>query len=164
MKAHPEVGLHLRGAQGQAGLLILLGHRPKGRFRHIDDGGQDHDGQHNDGRQQAGAGAQIEPLLNGGHQHDHAHQAVHHGGNARQQLHRRADHGRQLRRGHLGQEHRRHQSDGHAHHNGSGGAVDRGEDKGKNAVLGPGGGVGGVPYLAEEELHQADLPDGRQAG
>jgi len=38
------------------------------------------------------------------------------------------------------------------------------EDKGKNAVLGPSGGVGGVPYLAEEELHQADLPNGGQAG
>ena len=36
---HPEVGLRLRGAQCQTGLLILPRHGLKGRLRHVDDGG-----------------------------------------------------------------------------------------------------------------------------
>ena len=54
-------------------------------------------------------------FADGRHQHDHAHQTVHHRRDARQQLHRRADHRRQLGRGHLGQKYGRHQAHRHAH-------------------------------------------------
>ena len=148
------------GSQGQAGLLILPGHRPQGRLRHVDDGGQHHNGQHQDGRQQTGAGPQGEGGADQGHQHDHAHQAVYHRRDARQQLHGGADHGGGPGRGQLCQEDGRHQADGHADDHGPGGAVYGGEDEGENAVLGPGGGVGGVPHLAEQEFEQTDLPDG----
>ena len=63
--------------------LIFLGHGPQRRLGHVDDGGQDHDGQHDDGREQARAGAEAEGILHGGHQHDHTHQAVDHGGDTR---------------------------------------------------------------------------------
>ena len=91
----PEHRLDVGGAQGQAGLLILLGHRVQGGLRHGDDGGQDHDGQHDDGgrtgwRRRAGR----RPPRTAGHQHHHADQAVDHRGDARQQVHRRADDGR----------------------------------------------------------------------
>ena len=163
MEADPEIGLRGGGPQGQAGLLILPGHRPQGRFRHVDDGGQHHNGQHQDGRQQTGAGPQGEGGADQGHQHDHAHQAVYHRRDARQQLHGGADHGGGPGRGQLCQEDGRHQADGHADDHGPGGAVYGGEDEGENAVLGPGGGVGGVPDLAEQEFEQADLADGGQA-
>lgn len=87
---HPEVRLDGGGAQGQRCLLVLRGHGPQGSLGDVDDRGQDHDGQHDDGRQEAGTGAQSEGLLDGRDQYDHAHQAVDHGGYACQQLHRRA--------------------------------------------------------------------------
>ena len=63
--------------------------------------------------------------------------------------------------GHLGEEHGHEEADGHADDDGAGGAVDGGEDHGQDAELGllrRGG-----PLLAEEEVRQADLPDGGQA-
>ena len=164
MKAHPEIGLHLRRAQGETGLLVLLWNGPERRIRHVDDGGQDHNGQHDHGGQQAGAGAEVEQVPDGRHQHDHAHQTVHHRRDARQQLYRRADHRRQLRRGHLRQKYSSQQSHRNADDDGPGSAVNRGQNKGQNSVLCAGGGVGGVPDLAQQKLKQANLPNGGQAG
>ena len=98
------------------------------------------------------------------HQHDHAHQTVHHRRDARQQLYRRADHRRQLRRGHLRQKYSSQQSHRNADDDGPGSAVNRGQDKGQNSVLCAGGGVGGGPDPAQQKLKQADLPNGGQAG
>ena len=106
--ADPKHRLDVGGPQGQGRLLILPGHGLQGRLRHGDDGGQDHHGQHDDGRQERGAGGQVKGHPDGGHQQDHAHQAIHHRGDARQQLHRRVDHGGEPGRRHLGQEDGRH--------------------------------------------------------
>ena len=148
--------------QGQRGLLILLGHRPEGGLRHTDDGGQDHDGQHQDGRQQAGAGGQVKGPLNTGDQQDHTHQAVHHGGDAGQQLHCGVDDSSHPGVGHLGQEHCGHQANGHPDENGTGCAIHRGKDKGQNAKRGVRG--RGGPLLPKEEVYQTDLSNGRHPG
>lgn len=85
-------------------------------------------------------------------------------GDARQQLHRRADHRRQTGRGRFGQKDGGHQTHRHPQQQRSRRAVDRGEDEGQDAELRAGGGVSRRPHLAEEEFGQSDLPDGRQAG
>ena len=105
----------------------------------------------------------MEQAPDAGQQHHHAHHAIDHRGDARQQVHRRTDHRRQLGGRGLGQEHGRHKSHGHADEDGPGGAVDGGEDKGQDAILGVGL-VGGVPSGAQQEVAQAHLLDGGQAG
>ena len=97
-----EDGLDVSGAQGQAGLLILLGHRVQGGLGDRDDGGEDHDGQHDDSAEQTGAVGQVEDHPYCRHQHHHADQAVHHRRDARQQVHRRADDGHQPGGGYFG--------------------------------------------------------------
>ena len=140
----------MRRAQGQGGLLIVLRHGPQGRLRDADDGGQDHDRQDQDRRQQAGTGGKAEDLLDAGDQNDHAHQAVDHGGDAGQQLHGGVDDGSHLGVGHLGQVDGGHEPHRHPDEHGPGGAVDRGQEEGQDAV----GGVRsrGGPGLPQQEL------------
>lgn len=64
---------------------------------------------------------------------------------------------------HLGQEHRRQKADGYADDNGACGAVDGGENEGQNSVLGIGL-IVRVPGGSKQEVHQAHLPNGREAG
>ena len=71
------------------------------------------------GRQQTGAGPQGEGGADQGHQHDHAHQAVHHRGDAGQQFHGGVDHLGQFGIGHLSQENGSHQTNGYADNNGA---------------------------------------------
>ena len=160
--AHPEHGLDMGGAQGQRGLLVLLGHRLEGSLGYGDDGGQNHDGQHQNGAEQAGAVGQVEGHPHRRHQNHHADETVHHGRDARQQIHCRAHQAGQTGRRYLGQEHCGHEAHRYAQDNGPGGAVDGGKDEGQYAELGLGG--GGGPLGAEEEVHQPDLADGGQAG
>ena len=104
----------------------------------------------------------MEQLHHSRHQHHHADEAVHHAGYARQQLHRRAHDRRDPSAGHLGKEHRRQQAHGNADDDGSQRAPDAGEDERQNPEFRLGGSR--LPFGAEQEVEQADLPDGRQAG
>ena len=63
-----------------------------------------------------------------------------------------------------GWKYRRHKAYRDPQHNGAAGAVDGGQDKGQNSIQCTGGGVGGVPDPAQQELKQANLPNGGQAG
>ena len=96
------------------------------------------------------------------HQDEHTHQAVDHGGDAGQEADGGFQDGFHLRGRNLGQIHGGEEADGHADDDGAGGAVDAGQDEGQDAV----GGLccGGRPGSAKEEGHQADLPNGRNAG
>ena len=138
---HAEDRLQVGGTQGQGGLLIV---------RNADDGGQDHDRQDQDRRQQAGAGGKAKRLLDAGDQNDHAHQAVDHGGDARQQLHGGVDDGSHPGVGHLGQVDGGHEPHRHPDEHGPGGAVDRGQEEGQDAVGGVRG--RGGPGLPQQEL------------
>ena len=157
-----EIRLNGRRAERERCVLILGRHGVQRRFAHRDDGRQNHDGKHQNGREQAGAVFQMEQLHHSRHQHHHADEAVHHAGYARQQLHRRAHDRRDPSAGHLGKEHRRQQAHGHADDDGSQRAPDAGEDERQNAEFRLGGSR--LPFGAEQEVEQADLPDGRQAG
>ena len=157
--ADAEHGLDMGGPQGQRRLLILPGHGAQRRLRHGDDRGQNHHRQHDDSRQERGAGGQVKGHPDGGHQQDHTHQAVHHGGDAGQQFHCRMNYGGKLRRRHLGQENGRHQADGHPHENGPRRAREGGEDDGEDAEVSG----RGIPAGPEQEVDGPDLQNGRQA-
>lgn len=154
-KGHPEHRFQVGGAQGQGGLLILLRDRSERGLGDTDDGGQDHNGQHHNRCQQAGAGGQTEGLLNPGHQHNHTNQAVNHRGNPRQQLHRRVNDRSHPGIGHLGQVNGCHQPNGDPDQHRSGGTVDGGEDKRQNPVRGVRG--RGGPGLSQQEIRQANF-------
>ncbi len=149
-------------APGPARPPRTLGHRLEGSLGYGDDGGQNHDGQHQNGAEQAGAVGQVEGHSHRRHQNHHADETVHHGRDARQQIHCRAHQAGQTGRRYLGQEHCGHEAHRYAQDNGPGGAVDGGKDEGQYAEFGLGG--GGGPLSAEEEVHQPDLADGGQAG
>ena len=104
----------------------------------------------------------MEDLTDARHQHQHTHQTVDHGGNARQQAHRGGDGGLQLRRGHFGQEHGGHIAHGHAQQDRARSTVNTGKDKGQDAELRLR--RVGIPHGAKEELHKADLTDSGDAG
>mgnify|MGYP000342760055 CR=1 FL=1 len=110
-------------------MLILRRHGVERRHRHGHDAGQDHDGKHHDGAEQAGTGGLAEGLCHGGHQHLHTQKAEHHAGDAGQQLDGGDHHGAQLGVGGLGEEHRRQQADGHADDDRARGDVDAAEDR-----------------------------------
>ena len=96
------------------------------------------------------------------HQHQHTYQAVDHRGNARQQADSGFHHRLHLCRGQLGQIHRREEAHRHTKEDGPRRTVDAGEDKGQDAE-------GrffrrGFPGVPQQEVQQADLPDGGDAG
>ena len=62
---------------------------------------------------------QVEGHPDGGNKQDHAHQAVHHRGDAGQQFHGGVDHLGQFGIGHLSQENGSHQTNGYADNNGA---------------------------------------------
>ncbi len=101
----------------------------------------------------------------GGHQHEHTHQAVHHRRDACQQA--APPCGARPRDG-AGPTLARYTAvirpTGTPSSERSRRAVDSGEDEGQDAELRAGGGVGRRPHLAEEESGQSDLPDGRETG
>ena len=138
-------------------------HGAQRRFRYIDDGWEDHHRQHEDRREQTRARAEVKGPLDGGDEHDHADQTVDHRGDAREQLHRRADDRRKPWRGRLRQKYRRQQSHRHADEDSARRAVDARKNEGEDAVLCARGGVCRVPDLAQQELKQADLADGGNA-
>ena len=157
-----EIGLLRRRAQRKGSVLVFLRHRFQCGDGHFDNGGQNHHGQDDDGGEQAGAVGNVEELPQSRHQHHHADKAVNHGGNARQHgdclLHKAFD---GLWR-HFRQIHRRQESDGYADDDSPGGSVDAGKNKGKNAVFRLR--RRGRPFLAEQEMEQADLTDGGNSG
>ena len=123
-------------AQGQAALVVAFGHGVQAGLADGDDGGQNHDAQQHAGGEQAHTLAALDVQhcfekvaldhgLHGGHQHDHAEEAVHDRGNAGQQLHSRQHHPLDGGRGKPGQVDGREQTDGHTHNDGPGGDVQR---------------------------------------
>lgn len=150
------------GAQGQRGLLVLLGTA----LRAVSDTemmeGRIMTASTRMAQNRAGAVGQVEGHPHRRHQNHHADETVHHGRDARQQIHCRAHQAGQTGRRYLGQEHCGHEAHRYAQDNGPGGAVDGGKDEGQYAEFGLGG--GGGPLSAEEEVHQPDLADGGQAG
>ena len=104
----------------------------------------------------------MKELANPGYQHHHTHQAIDHGGDARQ-------HGNSLPhdrsdpfRSHPGKIHSSQEADVHTQNDGPCGAVDTGEDKGEDAVSGLGS--RGFPGITQQKGEEPDLPDGRDAG
>ena len=104
----------------------------------------------------------MEYLTDAGHQHQHTHQTVHHGGDACQQTDGGGHHRLHFRRGSLCQKHGGHEADGHAQQDRARRTVDAGEDEGQDAEFRLG--RRGVPLRAKQKVDKADLPDGRDAG
>ena len=158
-----QIRLYRRCAERQRRVLILSGHCLERSDRNLDDGRQDHDGKHDDGRKQARAVRDMKELADTGNQNQHADKAIDDRRNAGQQAHSRRQDALEPRRGELREIDSGKKSDRNAQHNRARRAVDARQNEWQNAVLRVRF-LGGSPDLSEQEGDKADFPDGGNAG
>src|SRR5699024_7947213 len=140
-------------------LVIAVRHSADGAFRNADNGGKDHNAQKDGGGQHILAAGSAEQVLYQRHNHHQAEEAVHDGGNARQQVHRWLQKlvqgsGTDVRHIDGGQRSQR-----NPRNNSSGGDVNAADNHGEDAVV-----VGVRPPVGtQQKLKGADFGNGRQA-
>ena len=158
------------GAQCQAALIVAVGNGVQARLADRDDGGQDHDAQQHSGGEKAHALAafdvehrleegRLDHGLHGGHQHDHAEEAVDDGGDAGEQLGAGLEQTVELFRAVVRHEDGGQQADGHADEDSPRRDVDAAQDHRQDAE----DIVAWLPSGAQQELERADFEQSRHA-
>ena len=119
-----EDGLNLCGAKGQGGASQLSGNRAESGFTDVDDCGENHQGQNQDGGDQISASRELVgrgalenlkfQLIHERIQDQNSQKAIDDGGDSGQQFHRRTNDSRQPWRRHFGEENGRHNTDGNS--------------------------------------------------
>ena len=104
----------------------------------------------------------MKGLANGGHQHQHADQAVNHRRDPREQAHCAVERTLHALGRDLGKVYRRQKADGHAEDDRTRRAVYARENEGQDPVMRLC--RRGLPHLPRQKRAKADLPDGRNAG
>ena len=150
-------------AHGDGALVVAHRNRTQRRFRHADNGRQDHNAEQ-DGRRQDGRAGNIHVEQRGDgadarHNDDHAEKAVDDGGDAGEQLGAGLEQAVELFRAVERHENGGQQADRHADDDRACGDVDAAENHRQNAV----NVVARLPLRAREEVQQTDLLHGRNA-